>query len=203
MSGRAPVPSEPRLPEGAGPWDRVRRALGFPRRPRANSRFVARPIGRAGREQLQRDMAAEQAPYGRRAVYGAQARRSSAERVPYMLAFGLMLAALAGFAYLGVSWVTGAGPSVGLGPAATPLPLPSPSAAALPPAAPSPAASTQPSPVPERTYVVKQGDNPAAIAAEFGITADALLEANGITDPRTLQVGQTLRIPPPPPGPRR
>lgn len=196
MSGRAPERGEPRPAEGV--WDGARRALGFPRRPRTNSRYVARPIGRAGRDQLQRDMAAEQARYGRRAVYGAQARRSSAESVPYVLAFGLMLAALAGFVYLGVSWATGAGPSVGLGGVPTPMPLPSPSAVALPSALASPPASPQPSPVAERTYVVKQGDNPAAIAAEFGITADALLAANGITDPRTLQVGQKLKIPTPP-----
>ncbi len=45
------------------------------------------------------------------------------------------------------------------------------------------------------TYTVQEGDSPASIAAQYGITADELMTANGITDPASLQVGQVLTIP--------
>ncbi len=48
-------------------------------------------------------------------------------------------------------------------------------------------------------YIVQEGDIPETIAAQFGITPDALMAANGITDPRSLQVGQQLIIPTPAP----
>ena len=35
----------------------------------------------------------------------------------------------------------------------------------------------------------------AAIAKKFGVTENALLKANGISDPRKLQVGQRIVIP--------
>jgi LysM repeat protein len=46
-----------------------------------------------------------------------------------------------------------------------------------------------------RTYVVKKGDNPVAIARKHNVSYNALLELNNISDPRKLQVGQTLKIP--------
>jgi len=46
-----------------------------------------------------------------------------------------------------------------------------------------------------QTYTVQEGDSPASIAAQYGITADELMAANGITDPASLQVGQVLTIP--------
>ena len=46
-------------------------------------------------------------------------------------------------------------------------------------------------------YVVKPGDTPAAIAQELGVDLDELLRANSITDPRSLKVGQTLKVPRP------
>ena len=59
--------------------------------------------------------------------------------------------------------------------------------------------STLRHPVPEdRTYVVKKGDTPVAIARQFGVSVDELLKTNNITDPRSLQVGQTLKVPTPP-----
>ena len=51
------------------------------------------------------------------------------------------------------------------------------------------------------TYVVESGDTLASIAAEFYGDAsldDFLAEANGITDPESLAVGQELVIPPEP-----
>lgn len=49
-----------------------------------------------------------------------------------------------------------------------------------------------------QTYIVQSGDIPVAIAEKFGITVEALLAANPGIDPRGLQVGQVLTIPPPP-----
>lgn len=52
-----------------------------------------------------------------------------------------------------------------------------------------------------QTYTVESGDTLASIAAEFYGDAsldDFLAEANGITDPESLAVGQELVIPPEP-----
>lgn len=46
-------------------------------------------------------------------------------------------------------------------------------------------------------YVVKPGDTPAGIAESLGVDAAELLRANNIDDPRSLKVGQQLRIPRP------
>lgn len=57
-------------------------------------------------------------------------------------------------------------------------------------------------PVPTRrttaiNYVIKSGDSLSAIAANFGISTSALMQANGITNPNLLTVGQVIVIPPP------
>ena len=62
----------------------------------------------------------------------------------------------------------------------------------VPPAPPPPSPT-----VGEQTYIVKAGDNPASIAAQFKIKTDDLMAANNIDDPQKLQIGQTLKIPPP------
>jgi peptidoglycan endopeptidase LytE len=49
----------------------------------------------------------------------------------------------------------------------------------------------------ETTYTIQDGDTPASIAAQFGITPEELMEANGITDPTSLLVGDVLTIPGP------
>ncbi|MFO1475046.1 MAG: LysM peptidoglycan-binding domain-containing protein [Verrucomicrobiota bacterium] len=48
-----------------------------------------------------------------------------------------------------------------------------------------------------RTYTVKAGDSPIAIARRNGVKLDALLAANPGLDPKRLRVGQTLNLPPP------
>ena len=56
-----------------------------------------------------------------------------------------------------------------------------------------------PTPTPETTtYVVQTGDTLFAIAEAFGIPVDLLAQANGISDPSVISIGQTLIIPPPP-----
>ena len=50
----------------------------------------------------------------------------------------------------------------------------------------------------ELLYVVKSGDNPAPIARQFGVKTEDLMAYNHIDNPQKLQIGQTLKIPPPP-----
>lgn len=44
-------------------------------------------------------------------------------------------------------------------------------------------------------YTVVKGDSPYKIAKKFKITPDDLMKANGITDPKKIQIGQKLKIP--------
>lgn len=45
------------------------------------------------------------------------------------------------------------------------------------------------------TYTVKRGDTLHHIAQRYGVSVSSLMSANGISDPRTLDVGQVLTIP--------
>ena len=58
-----------------------------------------------------------------------------------------------------------------------------------------PATETATPPSGPQTYEVVSGDTLFDIAAQFGVSAEALAEANGITDPTLLQIGQVLTIP--------
>lgn len=169
---------------GSSWWQQVQRILH--RHPRRAGRYVARPASRAAAGS-ERDPFAPR--YGRRSVYGARPRREP-ESMGYVIGFVVIAAGLVVFFYVGWQWATGQGPIVA---PREPRSVPSPSPIALPSPSPSPA----PSPPEVRVYVVKQGDNPASIAREFRVTVEALMAANNIDDPRSLQVGQTLRIPPP------
>lgn len=46
-----------------------------------------------------------------------------------------------------------------------------------------------------KTYIVKRNDYLLKIAADFGVTAWAIAEANGLFDMNTLHTGQSLIIP--------
>jgi hypothetical protein len=120
----------------------------------------------------------------RHPVYG-QARRDK-QYGPYILGFIVVVAALAGFLYLGLNWATGQSRVASLAnpPTSTPLLV-------VPP--PSPAPSPSPSP---QIYIVKAGDNPASIAQQFRVRTEDLMAANNIEDPSKLQIGQSLKIPP-------
>jgi LysM repeat protein len=63
---------------------------------------------------------------------------------------------------------------------------------ATPVATPTP--TKTPTPV---IYTIQPGDTLLKIAIEFGRSNEAIQEANGIIDPRYLQIGQPLIIPPP------
>jgi LysM repeat protein len=121
----------------------------------------------------------------RHPVYGLQARRQGHFGM-YVVGFIAVVAALAAFLYVGLNWATGPGRVASLAIQPTPTPI-----AMEPTAAPGPSPT-----VVEQVYIVKAGDTPAAIADQFRVKVDDLLAANNIDDPRKLQVGQSLKIPP-------
>jgi LysM repeat protein len=89
--------------------------------------------------------------------------------------------------------------------AATPQPEPTeaPAEEVLPTDTPAPV-PTEPPVTPTTqslgsTYTVQAGDSFASIAAQFGVTIEALAAANQGVDPNALQPGQVLIIPPPAP----
>jgi LysM repeat protein len=47
----------------------------------------------------------------------------------------------------------------------------------------------------QRTVTVKEGDTLEVIAGRHGVSVEALQKLNGITDPRTLQIDQVLKLP--------
>ncbi len=60
------------------------------------------------------------------------------------------------------------------------------------------AAQPTPTPTPRAEpveYVVQTGDTLGTIAEQFGISTDALMAMNSLTDPNLIRVGQTLFIP--------
>jgi LysM repeat protein len=47
----------------------------------------------------------------------------------------------------------------------------------------------------ESTYIVQEGDTLESIAEMFGVTVEAIMEANGLVSPEDIEVGQELVIP--------
>ena len=90
--------------------------------------------------------------------------------------------------------------------AATPAPSPTPqiSATAEPAATAAPTASPTPMPTEAPTFaapvqvihVVQPGETLSSIGRLYGVTYQAIMEANGLTDPGLIAVGQELVIPP-------
>lgn len=85
--------------------------------------------------------------------------------------------------------VTPTPPGQGAAPTTDQTPTPAPPVEAQPNAEP-----TQPAANPG-TYVIKQGDTLYAIAVQYKVSIQALMEANAITDPTSIQAGQVLVIP--------
>ena len=48
-----------------------------------------------------------------------------------------------------------------------------------------------------RAHIVRAGETPTVIARNYGVKVEALMNANPRLDPRRLQVGQVLSVPPP------
>lgn len=82
-------------------------------------------------------------------------------------------------------------------PTSTPVPLQAPTVrptATPAPYTPAPTSTPTATPTPI-IYVIQRGDTLLDVAIKFGISVQALQDANGITDPRTLQINQELIIP--------
>lgn len=61
----------------------------------------------------------------------------------------------------------------------------------------TPAATATPLPAARPdTYTVVDGDTLSAIAERFNTTVEALVAANALADPDSLELGQQLKIPP-------
>jgi LysM repeat protein len=58
---------------------------------------------------------------------------------------------------------------------------------------------TFPTAVPTQTYTVQVGDTLTSIAQRYGVTVDAIIQANGLTNPDSVLVGTVLIIPLPAP----
>lgn len=58
-----------------------------------------------------------------------------------------------------------------------------------------PSAGTNPKPAGETVYTVKAGDTLSKIAAQYGITYQAIAVHNGIANPNLIHVGQKIKIP--------
>lgn len=82
-------------------------------------------------------------------------------------------------------------PTPTLVPTVTPRPTATPR-----PATPEPTPTPSPTPTPI-VHVVQAGEVLSVIARQYGVPANAIQEANGISDPRLLQVEQVLIIPNP------
>jgi LysM repeat protein len=115
----------------------------------------------------------------------------------------LVLAAAAGYglAYFVASLANVTPPNVTLPPAtatpAAPTPVPSTAAPTVSPS--TPAASASVSPIPSQAiHIVQQGEYLIQIAARYGVTPQAIIEANHITNPNLIEPGQQLIIPPRP-----
>ncbi len=119
-----------------------------------------------------------------------------------MLLAGLMATAFGVFVLTRLAAGDVAG---GVAGATSPVVAVSPSAAiatdpppTVPPVSPTPtvtAAPATPAPSPVRTYTVRRGDTLSGIAGEFGTTVKAIMDRNGIDDPRQLRVGAVLELP--------
>lgn len=83
-------------------------------------------------------------------------------------------------------------------PTDTPSPMPTPTVTATPSSTPthSPTPTATPTPTPTLiVHVLQEGENPWTVAQLYEVSVEALLAANGITDPSALQIGQGLIIP--------
>lgn len=56
--------------------------------------------------------------------------------------------------------------------------------------------TTEPPPTTTPEYIIQQGDSLSIIAQRFGVSTEDLANFNGIEDPNSIQIGQTLTIPP-------
>ncbi len=80
----------------------------------------------------------------------------------------------------------------------TPLPPPpAPETHATATPAPMPTVAGQPASPRPITHTIRAGETLQGIAWQYGVTAEAILRANGLTEPERMRVGQALVIPAP------
>jgi LysM repeat protein len=201
-------------------FDRMRERLGG----RSGGAAAARPVGeRSGRRATMRSQAVPLGSYQARTVAarrqfdrrgGATGRAYRAERGAYTLVFAAVLIALAIGLFFALSWLLGVGGPSGssqpatAGSAAAPNQLPSPAPVSSPPPF---LVTPSPSPSPDsglavaspsaRVHVIEAGDTLNRISQRYGVTVDAIMQANNFTDRgRILRIGERLVIPEPPAG---
>lgn len=88
-------------------------------------------------------------------------------------------------------------PTATLEPTATPSPQPTATPTLEPTVTPTAAPTQTSAPSGRVTYIVKPGDTLSSIATKYGISWQALAEANKLTSRSTLRIGQELVIPVP------
>lgn len=192
----SPAAAEPKAPPVIAPPPELLAPVTKPA-PAAKPSAVAKPAVAAEPEPaVKRAPVPEQAPVAKQAVTPPPdlppARALRSPRQGLVVAIGLVvlfLALLLGFVvpnYLGLQWRDV---------------LPAVTNTATPP---SPTATETPTPRPTPTllpggayYMVKVGDTLARIALQHGVTEEALLQANALSD-SALTAGQLLVIPPAP-----
>jgi LysM repeat protein len=149
-------------------------------------------------------MASARATAGRPGRPGRQRPVDRAARGTYTIILGAVLLVLIVALFFALSYLL---PSSNSSPAPTPPPAPSatltgPAPISSPPPAIAPSPSPSPLPPPglpapqQRFHVVEGGDTLNRIAQRYGVTVEAIMQANGFTDRnRILRIGERLVIP--------
>lgn len=180
---------------------------------RQRERFTGRGSGgqpqgaqrRGGRRRSAGPGRVQAVPLGTARPGGGSARRGRNERAArgtFTIILGAVLLVGAIVLFVAVRWVAGlvSGPS-NPSPALTPSPqtgqvvTPSPPPFLIPTPSPSPSPTPLPPPQ-QRIHVVEGGDTLNRIAQRYGVSVDAIMQANGFTDRnRILRIGERLVIP--------
>jgi LysM repeat protein len=184
---------------------------------RQRERFAGRGSGgspqggqrRAGRRPASTTGRVQAVPLGSARAAGAgragRGRNDRAALGAYTLILGAVLVVGVIALFFAVRWAItspNSGPAGSATPGASPGPgavtTPSPPPALLP----SPSPSPTPLPAPQqRIHVVEGGDTLNRIAQRYGVTIDAIMQANSFTDRnRILRIGERLVIPDGAPG---
>ncbi|MEK6588773.1 MAG: LysM peptidoglycan-binding domain-containing protein [Chloroflexota bacterium] len=128
-------------------------------------------------------------------------RRRRERMVPFLLGALAVVLLVVGLSLV-VIWFTGDRPPQVPAFLRPDTPTPQPTDTARPPtetSLPSPTSEPSGTPTPSGpiTYIVEQDDTLFSIAQQFGVSIDALIFANNITDPNNIGVGTQLIIPDP------
>jgi LysM repeat protein len=130
-------------------------------------------------------------------------RNDRAARGAYTLILGAVLVVGVVALFFAVSWALGtsgsSSPTATPSASATPLGQPAPFSSPPPFLVPSPSPSPTPTPpAAQKFHVVEGGDTLNRIAQKYGVTVEAIMQANGFTDRnRILRIGERLVIPEP------